>query len=124
MAMTQSKVGPMNQYEGSLHRYVETGSANTQLVSTVGPIGQPFRVVSVIVSYSAAPTQTGTLVKLVSGAGAAYGATLSTGTANAQFTLFQGTNDLIFGSDDSITVTAPAAGGVITASVAVYIEKM
>ena len=124
MAMTQSKVGPMNQYEGSLHRFVETGSANTQLGSTLGPLGQPFRVISVIVSYSAAPTQTGVLVKLVSGAGTGYNATLNTGAANAQYTVYQGANDIIFGSDDSITVTAPAAGGVITASVAVYIEKM
>ena len=124
MAMTQSKVGPMNQYEGSIHRFIETGSSNTQLVSTLPAPGQPYRLISVIVAYSNTPTQTGVVTSLDSGAGSGYDATLNTGAANARYTVFQGTNDLIFGGDDAILVTCPAGGAGITASVSIYIEKM
>lgn len=124
MAMTQSKVGVLNQYEGSLHRFIETGSANSSLTATVPVMGVPFRLIMAVVSYSNTPTQAGVTLSLDSGAGAGYDATLSTGTANARYTVIQGTNDLIFGSDDSIFITAPAGGVGLTASVSIYVEKL
>lgn len=123
MAMTQSKVGILEA--GSLHRYVETGSANTNLTASVPAPGVgAYRVKMVTVAYSAAPTQAGVTVTLNSGAGAGYDAALNTGTANAQYTVYIPSDDLVLGSDDSVDVLAPAGGAAITASVAVYIEKI
>ena len=121
--MTQSKMGLVNT-EGSLWRFVETGTANTALTASVPAMGGPFRVLLVTVAYSAAPTQAGVTTTLNSGAGAGYDATLNTGSANALYTTYEPTTDLIVGSDDAVDVTAPAGGAGITASVAVYLQKM
>lgn len=124
MAMTQSKVGVRQGDRGSIHRFVETGSANTALTATMPAIGGSFRLVLVTVSYSAAPTQAGVTTTLDSGAGAGYDATLNTGTANARYTAYQPSQEMILGSDDSVVVAAPAGGAAITASVAIYVEKL
>lgn len=124
MAMTQSKVGVRQGDRGSIHRFIETGSANTALTATMPAIGGSFRLVLVTVAYSAAPTQAGVTTTLVSGAGAGYDATLNTGTANARYTAYQPSQEMILGSDDSVVVAAPAGGAAITASVAIYVEKL
>lgn len=102
-----------------LDRHVETGVANTALTVTV-PAATARRLVLVTAKYSAAPTQAGVTTTLDSGAGAVYDTLLNTGTANAQNTVYQPSEDLMFGSDDAIVVVAPAGGVGITASVAVY----
>lgn len=124
MAQTATRVAGYRMDERTLFRSIETGSANTLLTSALPTRGNPYRVVLITVAYSAAPTQTGVIVTLTSGAGAAYSATLSTGAANAQYTVYIPAGDLIVGKDDVITVTAPAGSGVITASVAIYIEEL
>lgn len=116
MAATITDIG------GRYRRYVETSAADTALTMTVNP-GVPFRVLDALTSYSAAPTQTGVVHALDSGAGAGYDGTLSTGSANARYTAYQPTR-LTLGGDDAFTVTAPAAGGVITGSISCYIELL
>lgn len=124
MAMTQTRQGPQRTGEGSIWRYVETGSANTLLTASVPAVGGPFRVLLVTVKYSASPTQAGVTTTLNSGAGAAYDTVLNTGSSNAQTTVYHPSADLILGKDDALDVAAPAGGAGITAAVAVYVEKM
>lgn len=118
MAVTVEKM------RSNIERQVETGAANTALTVTMINPDRPFRLTTVTISYSAAPTQAGTTVTLDSGAGAGYDATLSTGTANARYTVYVPTTDLMLGDDDVIVVAAPAGGVGITASVAIYIETL
>jgi hypothetical protein len=105
-----------------LHRHTETGSANTLLTSTFVADGNPYRVVSVTVAYSASPTQAGVTTAIDSGAGAAYDAVLNTGTANARYTSYEPNGELSLGMDDGLVVTAPAGGAGITASVTILLE--
>ena len=120
MATTKADVGKSTG-RNTVNRFVETGSANTELVTSAGS-GGVHRLICVTVSYSAAPTQTGVIVELDSGAGAGYDAQLAVGTANARYTVYIPDAELIIGNDDAVRVTAPAAGGTITASIAVYLE--
>jgi len=124
MAQTQTRCGTISQGEGQLFRFTEAGTANTNLTSSMAAQGCPFRLISVEIHYSAAPTQAGTTVTLNSGAGSAYDTVLDTGTANAQSTLYIPTHDCLFGADDGIDVTALAGGVGITAAVSIYIEKL
>lgn len=112
----------VTDFGGRFRRYVETGSANTALTMTVNP-GVPFRVLDALASYSAAPTQTGAVFSLDAGAGAGYDGALSTGSANTRYTAYQPTR-LSLAGDDAFTVLAPAAGGVITASISCYVELL
>lgn len=116
MAATITDIG------GRYRRYVETSAANTALTMAVAP-GVPFRVLHAETAYSAAPTQTGVTHVLNSGAGAGYDNTLSTGTANARYTSYAPTGMTLAG-DDGFDVTAPAAGGAITGSIAVVVELL
>jgi hypothetical protein len=104
--------------QGGRLRGAEAGTANTQLVST--HTGERCELVMVTCKYSAAPTQAGVTVSLDSGAGAAYDAVLSTGSANAQTTVYTPTVPIPILSDDAIVVTAPAGGGGITAAITIY----
>ena len=122
MAMTETLVG--RSPDGNpVYRYTETGAANTSLTATATP-GSPFRFVSAHVAYSAAPTQTGVLSVLDSGAGATFDARLNTGTANQQYTNHLPTPLLLCGDDDAILVVAPAGGVGVTAAISIYIEKL
>lgn len=117
MALTAKKM------RANIERYVETGSANTELASSLA-LSFPSRVLFVTVAYSAAPTQAGVTTKLNSGAGAGYDSTLNTGSANAQYTNYIPDGNLILGEDDALDVTAPAGGAAITASIAIYVERL
>lgn len=111
-----------------LERTVGTSAANTvQTVSGGGGAagaadGAKRRVLYVLVAYSAAPSQTGVTITINSGAGAGYDTLLLTGTANARYNFWQPDEPLILMGDDSIDVLAPAAGGVITSSIAIVTE--
>jgi len=104
---------------GNLVIFSQTSAANTaQTCSTDAK--QAYKLLHTVCNYSAAPTQTGVTTTLNCGLGAAFDAVLNTGTANAQATLYQPTRNLTLAAADAIDVTAPAAGGVITSSVAIY----
>ena len=108
---------------GMLHLFVATSAADTaQTVSTNDD--STYRLLHVDVAYSAAPTQTGVTVTLNSGAGADYDTLLVTGTANARYTVFIPEGVYMIARGDAIDVVAPAAGGVITSSVSIYVEEI
>lgn len=104
----------------ALVRTVGTGTANAiTAVSTPTATGT-FQLVMVTAKYSGAPTQAGVTVTLNSGAGAGYDTLLTTGTANAQNTVYIPAAPIFLAADDVIDVSAPAGGGSLTSSVAIY----
>lgn len=111
-----------------LYRFSETGSANTQLASSLSVTtnngASPLRLISAHCAYSNTPTQAGVTTALDSGAGAGYDTTLNTGSANSRYTNYYPASsaEVILGSDDGLVVTAPAGGVGITASVVIYAE--
>lgn len=107
---------------GPVLRFYATGAADTDatLTTAVVPNGKVYRLAYVYVAYSAAPTQTGVTIGIDSGISAAYDNTFTTGSANAQFTTYIPTDESFYLlPGDAVTVTAPQAGGVITASIVV-----
>ena len=116
---------PVLEKKVELLRTVQTSGANAaQTLST--PAGKIRRLIQVLVNYSAAPTYTGTDLKVEvdSGAGAAYDFLLKAGTDNQRYTIYTPENDFIIDKDDVIKVTAPAGGAAITSSVAIYTENV
>lgn len=113
----------LKDYGGGYVRITDVSAANTQLVLTA-LLGVAFRLVAVLVKYSAAPTQAGVLTELDSGVGAAYDTTLNTGAANAQSTAFIPGNDLDVAEDDAVRVTAPAGGVGITSQITILARKL
>ena len=75
-------------------------------------------------SYSAAPTQAGVTFEIDSNLGSGYDVTLSTGSANARYTVYIPDGDVVLMPDDAIKVSAPAAGGAITASIVIVTERL
>ncbi len=108
---------------GVLRRIAQTSAPDTlQTLST--PTGSARRLLQVLVSYSAAPTYTGTDLKVTlnSGEGAAHDNVLQTGSNNGQYFNYVPDGELILKEDDRIDVVAPAGGGVITSSVTIYTQ--
>ena len=111
-----------------LQRHYEAGIANTALTATSSvaegdKASQSKRVIAVYVKYSATPVQTGVVITLDSGLGTAYDTVLYTGSANVQDTFWQPSDLMRIAQDDAIKVLAPAAGGVITATVQIVLES-
>lgn len=110
---------------GQTVRYYGTGAANQAdtLTSTVVASGKRQKLSYVTCKYSAAPTQAGVAISIDSSLGAAYDTTLTTGTANAQSTVYLPNADLWLDEGDAILVSAPAGGGVITAAIVIAVEE-
>jgi hypothetical protein len=113
----------VRDYGGRYRRISEASAANTAL-STSTPTGVPFRLLFVLVRYSAAPTQAGVTTELDSGVGAAYDGVLVTGSANAQTTVYLPDPKIVAADDDAIKVTAPAGGATITSQISIYVELL
>lgn len=112
-----------------LERTVATSGANAiGTASAGGGAGAsndaaPREVRMVTVAYSAAPTQAGVTLTLNSGAGAGYDTTLFTGTANTRYNAwFFAPGELVLGPDDTLDISAPAGGGVITSAITILTE--
>ena len=101
-------------------RTVGTSAANTAQTVSTANVSSVQELVMVTVAYSAAPTQTGVVITLNSGAGAGYDVALSTGSANVQDTAYLPSAPIFINADDVIDCLAPAAGGAITSAVAIY----
>ena len=106
-----------------IKRYADQSVANTQLtVSSVADSGKAFRLVAVLVKWSAVVTKDVT-VTLNSGLGTAWDTLIQTivfaGERNGVFIPDQ---ELWFMDDDAIDVVAPAGGGGITSAVQLILE--
>ena len=110
-------------YGGRYQRFTDQSGANASLALST-PTDVPLRILCVTVKYSAGPTQTGVTVELDNGAGAAWDTLLSTGSANAQNTVYFPDGKLTIADGDALKVTAPAAGGAITSSISMYAEVL
>ena len=112
--------------KGVSKRTIGTSAGDTaQTVST--PSGNPKRILQVLIAYSAAPTYTGTdlIIKINSGAGAAYDTVVAVGSNNEQYKTYVPAEEPIYLFDDDVLeVTAPAGGGVITSSISIYSESI
>jgi hypothetical protein len=112
---------------GAIERWVGTSAANTAQTISTSTGGVARRLLWVSVLYSAAPTETGVIVTLNSGAGAGYDTPLKTFAANTQanfFPLYTDPETVVILADDAIDVLAPAAGGVITSTIIIYTKKL
>lgn len=107
----------------STARWTGTGGDNAAVTISTDTSGSK-RLLFVVVAYSASPTQAGTTVVLNSGAGAAFDATMNTGTANARYNVYIPDGEVIIVDGDAVDVTAPAGGAGITASVSIYTETV
>lgn len=113
---------------GAIERWVGTSAANTaQTISTSTTDGICRRLLLVSAQYSAAPTETGVIITLNSGAGTGYDTALKTFAANTQANFWPLSTDqqmVVILPDDTIDVLAPAAGGVITSTVVIYTQRL
>lgn len=125
IAVTTRRVGGKSRAGGQIVRYYGTGTANQgdTLTSTVVASGKRQKLSYVTCAYSAAPTQTGVTISIDSQLGAGYDSTLVTGTANDRYTNHLPNADLWLDEGDAIIVSAPAAGGVITAAIVICVEE-
>ena len=123
-AITPVKTSFVLARGNSYERFSGTGTANqSDTLTSVAPgkgYGQKIKYVTV--SYSAAPTQTGVTIVLDSGLGSAFDTTMFTGSADARYTFWVPDDEIPLHGDDAIIVTAPAAGGSITASIVIVLE--
>lgn len=101
-----------------------SGANGIGTASTSSGLGKKYRLIQVCTAYSGSPTQAGVTVTLNSGLGSAFDTVLNTGTANARYTTFIPSSELIFGPDDQIDVSAPAGGGSLTNSTSIYCEEL
>lgn len=104
---------------GRLYIFSQTSGANAiQTCSTDGL--QPYRLLHVMCSYSASPTQAGVTTTINSGLGSVFDVLLNTGSSDTQVTVYQPTLPITLRTTDVLDVAAPAGGGVITSSVVIY----
>ena len=124
-AITATLTSTPHSGGGMVMSYSGTGTANQgdTLSSVAVPKTCRERVGYVLVAYSAAPTQTGVTITKDSGLGSGFDTTLYTGSANIRYTFWQPDDDMELLPGDALIVSAPAAGGVITASIEIVMER-
>lgn len=100
-----------------------TSAADTaKTVSTTAT--ERLRFLFATAKYSGSPTQAGVTLTLNSGLGAAFDCQLLAGSANAQATTLQPSNEIIIEVGDQLDLLMPAGGGSLTASGAIYCEPV
>ena len=120
MAIAKSAPFAINPDQYSVQTFSQVSGANAvQTCSTDGI--RVYRLVMILVAYSAAPTQTGVTVTLNAALGAGYDTLLQTGTANAQYTFYLPAGEVYLKPGDAIDVLCPAAGGAITSAATIYV---
>lgn len=108
----------------TLKRFAGATSGANAIGTASTTAGKKYRLSHVCTAYSGSPTQPGVTVTLNSGVGAAFDCVLNTGTANARYTTFIPSSELIIAEDDMIDVSAPAGGGSLTSSSVIYCEEV
>jgi len=117
------KVSTGTKGRGNLNKYTQASGANAaQTCSTDG--GQVEKLLYVLTSYSATPTQTGVTITVNSNTDAAYDTLLNTASANVRYNLYNPTDDIIIRKGDALDVTAPAGGAGITSAISIYTEAL
>lgn len=119
----RAKAHPTN---GSAIRFYGTGAAASSdtLTTTAVAAHHRQRISYVSCVYSGSPTQTGVLVTIDSGLGAAYDTLLATGSANATTTVYAPDADIWLLPGDALVVTTPSGGGALTAAISVVVEEI
>lgn len=125
IAVSERRVTGLTRAGGQVVRYYGTGTANQAdtLTSTAIASGKRQKLSYVTCAYSAAPTQAGVAISIDSQLGAGYDATLTTGTANARYTVYLPNADLWLDEGDALLVSAPAGGSGITATIVIAVEE-
>lgn len=81
------------------------------------------RLKYVTVAYSGTPTQAGVTISIDSGLGAGYDCVLTTGSANARYTVYVPAEDVVTLLDgDAVLVSAPSGGGALTSAIVIVTE--
>lgn len=123
-AITATEVRGAHKDGVSVVRYHGTGTSNQAdtLSSTAVPKHKTQRLSYISCVYSGAATQAGVTVTVDSGISSGYDALLTTGSANAQTTVYIPDGDVILLPGDAIIVAAPA-GGAVTAAITITLEE-
>lgn len=110
---------------GVTHRFSGTSTSNQAdtMTSTACPERSAQKLLYVTCTYSAAPTQAGVTVEIDSGAGTGFDATLSTGAANIQDTVWLPESEVWIVPGDAIRVSAPAGGAGITSNIVIALDQ-
>ena len=104
--------------------YYGTGSSNTDATLTTDVVVErSYRVSYSSATYSGSPTQAGVTFGIDSGLGSGYDATITTGSANAKYSAYAPSGNVILGVGDALVVTA-LAGGAMTAAIVVVLEPI
>ena len=117
---TTEKFG--NKAGSHLTRVSGTGTANTDATLTASAGGEAKRLMYAYVAYSGGVTQTGVTFVLDSGLGSAFDITLSTGSADVQFSLYSPDEEIWLMPNDALAVTALGGGAGDIASLVVCFE--
>lgn len=110
--------------EGVWEFYGTSAAASADTMTTpVVNTGGSWKLLSVKVTYSAAPTYTGTglIVTIDDAKGTTYDAVLTVGTDNQRYFVYLPTGDIRLLPGDAILVNTASGGGVITAAVEVKV---
>lgn len=105
--------------------YSGTGAADTiaALTTTAVAKHKVQKLIYASCTYSDTPTQAGVTTTVDDSLGASFDSLMNTGSANATYTLYAPTVEIPLAPGDAIVVTAPAAGGVITAALKVVVAE-
>jgi len=125
IAVSERRITGKSKAGGSVVRYYGTGTANQAdtLTSTAVASGKRQKISYITCAYSAAATQAGVAISVDSQLGADYDATLTTGTANARYTVYLPNADLWLDEGDAVLVSAPAGGAGVTAAIVIAVEE-
>jgi hypothetical protein len=108
-------------YRAMQRTYGTGGAASSDTLTT--PTAGRRKLKYVMCAYSGAPTQAGVTVTIDSGLGAGYDCVLTTGSANARYTVYVPAEDVVWLMDgDAIVVAAPSGGGALTAAIVIVTE--
>lgn len=125
MAVVTPSSKQYNTKNGNALVYYGTGAANTDATMTTDVVAdRSYRVSYASAAYSGSPTQAGVTFGIDSGLGSGYDATITTGSANAKYSAYTPSGDVILGVGDAFTITALAGGSGQTAAIVVVLEPI
>lgn len=103
---------------------VGTSGANAPQTIATAAAANVNRLNFVSCTYSAAPTEAGVTITIISASGSAYNIVINTFAANLQNNFYLPVMDLLILPGDTVSVTAPAGGAGVTSSIVIATESM